>query len=92
MEFDWLDVSFDLSKVSPKEIEESFEDPFAVRLIPDGGYGDDEARYVCLGRSVNGRPLFSVFWTDGKRYRVIVAREMSKEEEGFYERRNAQII
>jgi len=26
MEFDWLDTPFDLKKVSPKEIEESFED------------------------------------------------------------------
>lgn len=92
MEFDWLDVSFDLSKVTPKEIEESFEDPFAVRLIPDGSYGDGDARYFCLGRSVNNRPIFSVFWTDGKRYRVIVAREMSAEEDAFYDRRNAQLI
>ena len=92
MEFDWLDVSFDLSKVTPKEIEESFEDPFAVRLLPDGGYGDDEARYFCLGRSVGSRPILSVFWTDGKRYRVIVSREMTKEEENFYDRHNAQAL
>ena len=92
MEFDWLDVSFDLSKVTPKEIEESFEDPFAVRLLPDGNYGNQEARYICLGRSVGNRPLFSVFWTDGKRYRVIISREMTKEEESFYDRRNAQNV
>ena len=92
MEFDWLDVSFDLSKVTPKEIEESFEDPFAVRLLPESGYGDAEARYFCLGRSVNNRPIFSVFWTDGKRYRVIVSRQMTPEEENFYQRRNAQMI
>ncbi len=92
MDFDWLDVTFDLSKVTPKEIEEAFEDPFAVRLIPESGYGEDEARYFCLGRSVGGRPLFNVFWTDGKRYRVLMSREMTKEEEGFYERRNAQLV
>jgi len=34
MEFDWLDTPFDLKKVSPKEIEESFEDPFSLRLLP----------------------------------------------------------
>ncbi len=92
MEFDWLDVSFDLSKVTPKEIEESFEDPFAIRLIPDGRYGEGEVRYVCLGRSVGNRPLFSVFWTDGKRYRVIVSRQMTKNEESFYDRRYAQAL
>jgi uncharacterized DUF497 family protein len=77
-------------KVTPKEIEESFEDPFAVRLLPDGDYGSEDARYICLGRSVGLRPLFSVFWTDGKRYRVIISREMTKDEESFYDRRNAQ--
>ena len=35
MEFDWLDASFDLHKVTPREIEESFEDPFSLRLLPD---------------------------------------------------------
>ena len=92
MEFDWLDVSFDLSKVTPKEIEESFEDPFAVRLLPDGTYAEGDARYFCLGRSVGNRPIISVFWTDGKRYRVIVSREMSKDEESFYERLKAQSL
>ena len=92
MEFDWLDVSFDLSRVTPKEIEESFEDPFAVRLLPDGAYAEGESRYFCLGRSVGNRPIISVFWTDGKRYRVIVSREMSKDEESFYERLKAQSL
>jgi hypothetical protein len=36
MDFDWLDVSFDLRKITPKEIEESFEDPFSIRLLPEG--------------------------------------------------------
>ena len=35
MDFDWLDAPFDLRKISPKEIEESFEDPFSLRLLPD---------------------------------------------------------
>ena len=91
MEFDWLDVSFDLSKVTPKEIEESFEDPFAIRLLPDTGDSDDaHARYFCLGRSVTNKSIFSVFWTDGKRYRVIVARPMTEQESAFYERKNAE--
>jgi len=28
MDFDWLDAPFDLRALPPKEIEESFEDPF----------------------------------------------------------------
>ena len=91
MDFDWLNVSFDLTKLPPKDIEESFEDPFSLKLLPDGG--DDssaEARYFCMGRSLAGNPIFSVFWTDGKRYRVIYARPMTQEELYFYERKKAE--
>lgn len=91
MEFDWNDLSFDLDSITPKEVEESFEDPFALRLLPDSGYGDVEARYFCLGKSVRGRPIFSVFWTDGKRYRLIFSREMTADECAFYERKNAML-
>ncbi|MFT4546509.1 MAG: uncharacterized DUF497 family protein [Verrucomicrobiales bacterium] len=91
MEFDWLDVNFDLSKIAPKEIEESFEDPFAVRILPDSPYGDKETRYFCLGKAVTARGVFSVFWTDGKRYRVILARDMTADENAYYERKLAEI-
>jgi len=93
MDFDWLNVSFDLTKLPPKDIEESFEDPFSLKLLPDGGEGlGNEARYFCLGRSLAGTPIFSVFWTDGKRYRVIFARLMTQEETYFYERKMAEDI
>ena len=92
MEFDWIDVHFDLKKVIPKEIEEAFEDPFAIKLLPDGPYGGGkESRYFCLGKTVQNRPIFSVFWTNGKQFRVILAREMSEDELNFYERKNASL-
>lgn len=90
MEFEW-DVPFDLQKVTAREIEESFEDPFSLRLLPEH-YDSKEARYFCLGRSMNNRPIFSLFWTDGKRYRVLCAREMSAEEAAFYDRKNAEML
>ena len=90
MEFDWIDPTFDIHKVTPREVEESFEDPFSLRLLPESGYGDQEARYVSLGRTLANRPLFSVFWTDGKSFRVICSREMTAEEIAFYERKNAE--
>ena len=40
MEFDWQEPSFETTDVSSKEIEESFEDPFALRLLPDGEYAE----------------------------------------------------
>jgi len=90
MDFDWLDAPFDLRKVSPKEIEESFEDPFSIRLLPEGLEADAKARFFNLGKSISGRGIFSLFWTDGKKYRVIFAREMAPEELAYYERKNSE--
>ena len=90
MEFDWLDAPFDLKPIPPKEIEESFEDPFSLRILPEIGR-DTEARYFNLGRSMTGRPIFTVFWTDGKAYRVIFSREMTPEEQAFFERKNLEL-
>ena len=90
MEFDWLEVPFDLRKIPPKEIEETFEDPFSLRLLPELTTQDGEARYFNLGRTISNRPIFSVFWTDGKQYRVVLARDMTPEETSFYERKNSE--
>jgi uncharacterized protein len=86
MEFDWLDAPFDLKALTPRAIEESFEDPFSIRLLPDIDHG--EARYFNLGRSAEGLAIFSAFWTDGKSMRVIAARPMTRDEENFFERKN----
>ena len=91
MDFDWLDAQFDLRKTPPKEIEESFEDPFSLRIMPEGIEDDATARYFNLGKSVADRAIFSLFWTDGKRYRVILARDMAAEEMAFYERKNSEM-
>jgi hypothetical protein len=91
MEFDWLDAPFDLKKVTPKEIEESFEDPFSLRLMPEDIGQGDQARYFNLGKSVGDRGVFTVFWTDGKRYRAILSREMTPEELAFYDRKNSEM-
>lgn len=90
MDFDWLEVPFDLRKVAPREIEETFEDPFSLRLLPELPDQGAEARYFNLGRTTGQRAVFSVFWTDGKRYRVIFARNATPEEETFYERKNSE--
>jgi uncharacterized DUF497 family protein len=90
MEFDWLDVPFDLRKITPKEAEESFEDPFSIRLLPEGIEDDEKARFFNLGKTVGERTVFSVFWTDGKRYRVILARDATPEEIAFYDRKNSE--
>lgn len=92
MEFDWIDCHFDLKQIPPREVEEAFEDPFSIRLLPEIELSDGEARYFALGKTLGNRYLFSCFWTDGKNYRVIFCREMSEEETSFYERKNAEWI
>lgn len=91
MEFDWINPSFDLSLLPPKEIEESFEDPFCLKILPDLETEDSKlARYFLLGKSVSNKAIFSVFWTNGKKYRIIFSRLMTQEEQDFYTRLNAQ--
>jgi hypothetical protein len=92
MDFDWIDVPFELKAVTPKEIEESFEDPFSLRLLPDAGGDDAKARYFNLGKSIDDRGIFTLFWSDGKRYRAILARQMCPEELTFYERKNSEQV
>jgi uncharacterized DUF497 family protein len=91
MDFDWIAVPFDLATIPPRDIEETFEDPFALKFLPDGESGDARsARYFSLGKSLSGRGIFCVFWTDGKKYRVIAARDMTPEEDHFYERKKSE--
>ncbi|MBB5036506.1 BrnT family toxin [Prosthecobacter dejongeii] len=90
MDFDWLGVAFDLTKLPPKDIEESFEDPFSLKLLPDDNGDGTSARYYNLGKALSGRAVFSAFWTDGKRYRVIFARDMTHTEADFFERKKAE--
>ena len=91
MDFDWIDVPFDLASLPPKDIEETFEDPFALKFLPYGENSDPHSsRYFSLGKPLSGKGIFSVFWTDGKRYRIIFARHMTPEEERFYERKKSE--
>lgn len=90
MEFDLIDVAFDLRDINPRELEEAFEDPFSVRFMPDSERGDGSVRYYALGRTVADRYLFSCFRTDGKTTRVVAAREMSETERKFYDRKYAE--
>lgn len=90
MEFDWTHSAGAASDIPAKEVEESFEDPFSIRIMPEiDQLGGREARYFILGRSISNRAIFSVFWTDGKRYRVVFSRAMTAEEESFYDRKNS---
>ena len=93
MEFDWNNLPFELdSSISIPAIEESFEDPFAIRLLPDSTRFGVQARFFNLGKSAAGLGLFSVYRTNGKVIRVILSRSFSESEAYFYQRRMSQSL
>ena len=93
MEFDWNNPPFNLdSSLTLQEIEESFEDPFAIRLLPDSPRFSVQTRFFNLGVSVGGTGIFSVYRTNGKEVRVIHARQFQPEERFFYQRKVDQTL
>jgi uncharacterized DUF497 family protein len=93
MEFDWNNPPFNLdSSLTLREIEESFEDPFAVRVLPDSPRFSVQARFFNLGMSAAGTGIFSVYRTNGKQIRVIHARQFEPEERFFYQRKMDQTL
>ncbi len=93
MEFDWNNPPFEFAgSLTVREVEESFEDPFSVRLLPDSPRFAVQSRYFNLGRSAGGVGVFSVYRTNGKIVRVILARVFTAAEEYFYARRLNQAL
>ena len=93
MEFDWNNLPFELDgSISIPAIEESFEDPFAIRLLPDSTRFGVQARFFNLGKSAAGQGLFSVYRTNGKVIRLILSRPFSESEAYFYQRRMSQSL
>lgn len=93
MEFDWTNLPFSLDgSLTEKEIEESFEDPFALRVLPDSPRFSVQTRFFNLGMSAGGVGVFSVYRTNGKQVRVIYARPFEPEERFFYQRKMDQTL
>lgn len=93
MEFDWNNAPFDVgSSLTQREIEESFEDPFAIKLLPDSPRFAVQARFFNLGVTASGDGVFSVYRTNGKQIRIIYARGFQPEERFFYQRKVDQTL
>jgi uncharacterized DUF497 family protein len=93
MEFDWNGAPDNVeSSLTQREIEESFEDPFAVRLLPDSPRFAVQARFFNLGMSAGGIGIFSVYRANGKHVRIIYARPFEPEERFFYQRKVDQTL
>jgi uncharacterized protein len=93
MDFDWNNPPFNLSSsLNVEAIEQSFEDPFAVRLLPDSPRFTVQGRFFNLGMSSGGTGVFSVYRTNGKQVKVIYARPFEAEEQFFYQRKLNQTL
>ena len=93
MEFDWNNTPFELGgSLTQREVEESFEDPFAIKLLPDSARFAVQARFFNLGMAAGGDGIFSVYRTNGKQIRVIHARVFQPEERFFYQRKMDQTL
>jgi uncharacterized DUF497 family protein len=93
MEFDWNNPPFELDgSLTQREVEESFEDPFAIRLLPDSPRFSVQARFFNLGMSAGGIGIFSVYRTNGSVARVVSARAFEPEERFFYQRKMDQTL
>lgn len=93
MDFDWNNPAFDLEPpLTTRSIEESFEDPFAIKLLPDTPRFSAQARYFNFGLSAAGQGIFSVYRTNGKVTRVIFARPFTAEEKFFYQKKASQLL
>ena len=93
MEFDWTSPPFSLNiSLTLQAVEESFEDPFAVRLLPDSPRFSVQGRFFNLGMTTGGEGILSVYRTNGKQLRVIHSRLMEPEEKFFYQRKLDQAL
>jgi uncharacterized protein len=93
MEFDWNNAPLEMDgSLTQREIEESFEDPFAVHLLPDSSRFGAQARFFNLGVSAGGVGIFSVYRTNGRLIRVLQARAFEPEEQFFYQRKVNQTL
>ena len=93
MDFDWENhTSQALGSLKAQDVEESFEDPFAVRLLPDSARFAEKARYFNLGRAASGNGIFSIYRANGRQIQVILARPFEAEERFFYERQQDKLL
>ncbi len=70
-----------------QSLEECFEDPFALRLMPDAPRFQKQSRFFCLGRNLSGQHWMIVYAPGGKTQKVVGARPMTERETEFYTRK-----
>ena len=86
--FEWdeanLHKNWDKHDVTFTECEQLFFN-IPLLLADDLAHGDDEDRFIALGRTGMNRKIFLIFSIRSKLIRVISARDMTKNERATYE-------
>ena len=90
MDFDWS--LYSTPETPPAEVQESFEDPFCLRILPGAGTMAEHSRFLCLGKCFSGKSLFSLYSSDGKKMRPVASRPMTEAESYFYERKAKEAL
>jgi uncharacterized DUF497 family protein len=87
--FEWDEANADKDwiqhQVSPGECEEAFFN-HPLLALPDVTHSKREPRFLALGQTDAGRPLFVAFTVRRQLVRVISARDMSRRERKEYDR------
>lgn len=88
--FDWdggnKHKNWEKHKVDYKECEEVFLNR-PLKTYYDVRHSQVEERMVAFGITNKSRPLYIVFTVRNKKIRVISARDMSRKERRFYEKK-----
>lgn len=88
--FDWneanIDKNWDRHKVNSKEAEEIFLNK-PLKILKDVGHSQEEERFIAFGITNEKRKLYIVFTIRKEKIRVISARDQSKKERRFYEKK-----
>lgn len=71
--------------VAEKEIEEVFFDEKKI-IYKDVFHSFSEERFIILGKTKNGRMLYTVYTIRGESIRIISARDINRKEVPIYEK------
>lgn len=52
----------------------------------------EHSRFLCLGKCFSGKPVFSLYSSDGKKMRPIASRAMTEAEAYFYDRKSRESL
>ncbi len=89
--FDWdsadIDKNWNKHKVSQKETEEIFGNKPLI-ILKDIKHSQIEERFMAFGITNGKRKLYIIFTIREDRIRIISARDQSKKERNFYEKKD----